>query len=266
MASLLPIRVVRTTTSSCSACLSLTSAATPTTRLAGAAAPLFRRNLSTPSEQQQTPPAEYSDKPRWSYTPPRAKAPFSLRLNSKRREFPVNSDPKVLDQFYIRMLGEDGDKVLSDEVKWLAVTHKSFDQGRRGFNDRLAFLGKRIVQLQASLALAQSPGTAVVADVFGREPFAHPALDGLGNLSTNTRNFLTSKMKLAELAEKYELQTVLRWSPRKPDNLPASGVELVLAHTMYAVIGAISLEKGGQVANKVAQERILAPLGFKVTA
>jgi hypothetical protein len=31
--------------------------------------------------------------------------------------------------------------VLSDEVKWLAVTHKSFDHGRRGFNDRLAYLG-----------------------------------------------------------------------------------------------------------------------------
>lgn len=39
------------------------------------------------------------------------------------------------------MLGEGGDKILSEEVKWLAVTHKSFDQGRRGFNDRLAFIG-----------------------------------------------------------------------------------------------------------------------------
>jgi large subunit ribosomal protein L15 len=39
------------------------------------------------------------------------------------------------------MLGNGGDQVLSDELKWLAVTHKSFDQGRRGFNDRLAFLG-----------------------------------------------------------------------------------------------------------------------------
>jgi len=39
------------------------------------------------------------------------------------------------------MLGEGGEKVLSEEVKWLAVTHKSFDQGRRGFNDRLAFVG-----------------------------------------------------------------------------------------------------------------------------
>lgn len=53
----------------------------------------------------------------------------------------MNEDPAVLDQFFIRFLGNGGEKLLSDEVKWLAVTHKSFDQGRRGFNDRLAFLG-----------------------------------------------------------------------------------------------------------------------------
>lgn len=31
--------------------------------------------------------------------------------------------------------------MLTDEVKWLAITHKSFDHGKRGYNDRLAFLG-----------------------------------------------------------------------------------------------------------------------------
>jgi large subunit ribosomal protein L15 len=46
-----------------------------------------------------------------------------------------------LDRFYIKFLGRGGDEVLTDEVKWLAITHKSFDQGRRGFNDRLAYLG-----------------------------------------------------------------------------------------------------------------------------
>lgn len=59
----------------------------------------------------------------------------------------MNSDPKKLDQFYIRMLGEGGEMVLSEEVKWLAVTHKSYDQGRRGFNDRLAFIGGCILFL-----------------------------------------------------------------------------------------------------------------------
>ena len=53
----------------------------------------------------------------------------------------VNDDPRKLDAVYVRVLGRDGDKMLSEETKWLAVTHKSFDHGRRGFNDRLAFLG-----------------------------------------------------------------------------------------------------------------------------
>lgn len=77
--------------------------------------------------------------------------------------------------------------------------------------------GKRIVQLQASLALAQSTGAAatpVAEDTYGRKPFAHPALDGLKNLSADTKAFLTSKEKLAELAQKYEMQKVLRWAPR----------------------------------------------------
>lgn len=47
-----------------------------------------------------------------------------------------------MDEFYRSLLGPNGDKMLSEEIKWLAVTHKSFDQGRRGYNDRLALLGK----------------------------------------------------------------------------------------------------------------------------
>ncbi|KAL3458571.1 ribonuclease-III-like-domain-containing protein [Aspergillus heterothallicus] len=256
MASLLPTRAVRTI--ACSACRSFTPSAP-----AKLSFPLVRRNYSTPAEED---PIEYTDRPRWSYTPPRTKAPFSLHYDSKRPYFPVNNDPKKLNEFYIRFLGPGGDKVLSDEVKWLAVTHKSFDQGRRGFNDRLAFLGKRIIMLQASLALVQSPITAppVAPDTFGREPFTHSALDGLNNLSLSTQKYLTNKHNLAKLAQDYELHEVLRWSPRKPNNLQTSGIALVLAHTMYALVGAISLEKGNKVANEVARQRILAPLGFKL--
>lgn len=42
---------------------------------------------------------------------------------------------------YNRLLGREGDKMLPEEVKWLAVTHKSFDYGRRGFNTKLAYFG-----------------------------------------------------------------------------------------------------------------------------
>lgn len=72
------------------------------------------------------------------------KAPFSPHItkNPARSVWSVNTDPKKLDEMYIKFLGRDGDKMLPEEVKWLAVTHKSFDQGRRGFNDKLAYLGK----------------------------------------------------------------------------------------------------------------------------
>ena len=68
-------------------------------------------------------------------------APYRVRPRPQGPEFRVNEDPRRLDEAYARMLGPGGEKVLSDEVKWLAVTHKSFDHGRMGFNDRLAYLG-----------------------------------------------------------------------------------------------------------------------------
>jgi large subunit ribosomal protein L15 len=71
------------------------------------------------------------------------KAPFSPHItrDPARSRWKVNDDPKKLDDALNRFLGRDGERMLPEELKWLAVTHKSFDQGRRGFNDRLAFLG-----------------------------------------------------------------------------------------------------------------------------
>lgn len=68
-------------------------------------------------------------------------APVRSRPLPHNNFYEVNSDPRRLDDVYNKMLGRGGDKMLTEEVKWLAVTHKSFDHGRRGFNDRLALLG-----------------------------------------------------------------------------------------------------------------------------
>lgn len=45
----------------------------------------------------------------------------------------------------------------------------------------------------------------------------------------------------------------------QPNDLALSGADPVLAHTMYAIVGAIALERGGLEANKFARERILDP-------
>lgn len=72
------------------------------------------------------------------------KAPFSINVvkDPKRQIWKVNEDPEKLERMYERLLGKDVAQLLPDELKWLAVTHKSFDGGRRGFNTRLAFFGR----------------------------------------------------------------------------------------------------------------------------
>ena len=68
---------------------------------------------------------------------------MSIRIvkDPRRTIWHVNDDPALLDAMYNRFLGPNGDRMLPDEVKWLAITHKSFDYGRRGFNTRLAYYG-----------------------------------------------------------------------------------------------------------------------------
>lgn len=89
------------------------------------------------------------ERPRWSYTPEQMKAPFHPRIKDPRKAWQVSEDPEKLDKMYNKFLGKGGDKVLTDEIKWLAITHKSFDQGRRGFNDRLAFFGELLRKISA---------------------------------------------------------------------------------------------------------------------
>ncbi|KAF2106626.1 ribonuclease-III-like-domain-containing protein [Lophiotrema nucula] len=210
---------------------------------------------------------EAAERPRWQQTPVRMVAPFRIRPQPKGPAFKVNEDPRRLDEAYVKMLGPNGDKLLSEEVKWLAITHKSFDHGRRGFNDRLAFLGRRIVSLQTSLALLNSStpsflGTGAQQDGYGRAAFQHAALSGLAGLTTEAKDDVLSRSRLAPIAERYGLDKVTRWKPKRADNLQGSGQESVLSTSLYAIIGALALERGGEVANKVTQDKILSPLGF----
>lgn len=85
--------------------------------------------------------AEDEELPRWQRTPKGMAMPYRTRPSPKQTPFEVNDRIEPLDSMYNKLLGKGGDKMLPEEVKWLAVTHKSFDHGRRGFNDRLAFLG-----------------------------------------------------------------------------------------------------------------------------
>lgn len=99
-------------------------------------------------------------------------------------------------------------------------------------------------------------------DKHGRPVFHDPALAKLEQLSPRSRQSAVDRQRLARLAESYGMQHVVRWKPRMPDNLQASGIDSVLTHTLYAIIGALALEQGGAVANATVRERVLRPLGL----
>lgn len=98
---------------------------------------------TTPESFKMPEAGDASSAPRWSQTPPAMKAPLQMDFAKSPRNkiWTVNNSPERLDDMYNRLLGQGGSKMLPEELKWLAVTHKSFDQGRRGFNDRLALMG-----------------------------------------------------------------------------------------------------------------------------
>jgi large subunit ribosomal protein L15 len=177
------------------------------------------------------------------------KAPVRIKLRAEGGRHDVNKDPRKLDEMYVSFLGRGGDKMLSEETKWLAVTHKSFDHGRRGFNDRLAFLGRtrwsmredqgltitqgrRIIELQASLGLLNisdpSHKLEGTEDPYGRTPFSDPALDGVESLTSGTRTWLTYHRQLSKIAGDYGIPAVMRWVPKNVCSVGQQNVDILL--------------------------------------
>lgn len=55
----------------------------------------------------------------------------------------------------------------------------------------------------------------VQKDPHGREPFQHPATEGIEVLNGGARAHLLHHSRIASVAQRYGLQDVVRWNPRK---------------------------------------------------
>ncbi|KAI1429641.1 RNase III domain-containing protein [Xylaria sp. FL1777] len=225
-----------------------------------------RTFATSPSRPQEEAAAAEKEPPRWSYTPVRMKAPFSPHITKEpsRSVWVVNADPQKLDDALNNFLGRDGDRMLPEELKWLAVTHKSFDQGRRGFNDRLAFFGRQICIREAMDSIITSPQKydSIVADPHAemRQPFEDPGLQSVDNLSESQPNDIFTPERLTKLAMDTGLSEVVRWKPRMPENKLGSGLNIVMSGAVYSLVGAIALQNGGKAASRIARQRIMKRL------
>ena len=141
------------------------------------------------------------------------------------------------------------------------------------------------MDLQASLGILTTSSdkpSAPQADLYGRMPFQHPALETLERLTEGSKAHILDKERMAKLAERYGLFEVVRWQPKNVipitriftcnltlilysqiRNLRGSGRPLVMSQALYAIFGAVALQKGGLIANRLVQERILDRLGLR---
>lgn len=77
------------------------------------------------------------------------------------------------------------------------------------------------MELQTSLALLNAPkpsqaaGAIQALDKYGRMPFQHPALENLESITPAIKNQVLDKRRLAQLAMRYGLDTVIRWKPKQ---------------------------------------------------
>lgn len=55
----------------------------------------------------------------------------------------------------------------------------------------------------------------VPKDPHGREPFRHPATEGIEILNGGARAHLLHHTRMAQMAQQYGLQHVIRWNPRR---------------------------------------------------
>jgi large subunit ribosomal protein L15 len=188
-----------------------------------AAASPFSTSAPRPQENAAAAPST-QEVPRWARTPERMKAPFSPHItkNPANSVWAVNEDPAKLDDALNNLLGKGGERLLPDELKWLAVTHKSFDQGRRGFNDRLAYLGRQIAVVEAMQSILTETsglegGQEIEKDAFEgrRQPFENKALEAADQLSIYQPHAVFNLAKLQKLAVDTGISEVVRWKPRK---------------------------------------------------
>ncbi len=125
-----------------------------------------------------------------------------------------------------------------------ALTHRSYLNENRGFtlphNERLEFLGDAVLEL--------------IATRFLYDNYPHPE----GEL-TNFRSALVNYRMLSEIAKRMCLEDHLQMSKGEAKDTGRAR-QVILADALEAVIGAIYLDQGYDVAKKFVEEEIIVEL------
>ncbi|EGW32496.1 uncharacterized protein SPAPADRAFT_61561 [Spathaspora passalidarum NRRL Y-27907] len=145
-----------------------------------------------------------------------------------------------------------GDKYsIPDDIVLQVLTHKSFGNGIKPYNEKLAAMGSKLLSFYLAKHVTKSANKDSFA-INGRN------LDVLGSpISRELGGLFT----LGVFAKQQGLNQVMFWTTRNANlGFESSGELRISAQMMYALIGAVNFYHGKEVAELFIQERLIDQL------
>lgn len=137
---------------------------------------------------------------------------------------------------------------IPDDIALQVLTHKSFGNGIKPYNEKLSAMGSKLLNLFFAKFVTSQPTTNELA-INGKN------LDSLGSPMSKE---LSGRMSLGLFARKTKLNTVMFWKSYNHQlSFESSGEMKVSAQMMYALVGAVTFVHGKQIAEKFVTEKLL---------
>lgn len=137
---------------------------------------------------------------------------------------------------------------ISDDLALQVLTHKSFGNGIKPYNEKLSTMGSKILNLFLAKFVVEQPSTNELA-VNGKN------LDVLGSPMAKE---LAGRMSLGIFARSTKLNSIMFWkSYNHALGFETSGEMKVSAQMIYALIGAVTFSHGKAVAEEFIKEKFL---------
>lgn len=137
---------------------------------------------------------------------------------------------------------------IPDEMVLQAITHKSFGNGIKPYNEKLSAMGLKLLNLYFAKHVLQQETTNELA-INGKN------LDVLG---TPMAKELGGRMAMGVFAKNAKLTSVMFWKLYNHLlSFELSGEMKVSAQMMYALVGAVNFVHGKKVAEEFVREKFL---------
>ncbi|KAK6203206.1 ribonuclease-III-like-domain-containing protein [Scheffersomyces amazonensis] len=169
--------------------------------------------------------------------------PEEVFLSNKGYKYGISEDNLK----YIKGFLQDKYRI-SDELILQVLTHKSFGNGIKPYNEKLSAMGAKLLNLFFAKYVVNKPSSNELV-INGKN------LDVLGSPIARE---LCGKTSMGVFAKNNQLNSVMFWKPNtKNIGFASSGELTISAQVMYALVGAITFSYGKRVAEQFIEEKIL---------